>query len=367
MRIKVQVVIEADDEAAGNATELACFEREALTQANLGLTLSESKAVLSALQAHLVAQQVDAYLTEQARCPHCGLVRARKGQHQLTMRTLFGTLKLESPRFYTCACLPTERQSFSPLAELLPERGTPERLYLQTKWAALMSYGLTVDRLSEVLPLEVDETSLKRHIIALAERCEQALGDEQASFIDGYQREWNDLPIPDAPLTVGLDGGYLQARLGDNRMAGSFEVIVGKSLSEERADKCFGFVNGFDDKPRRRLFETLKAQGLQMNQPITFLSDGGDTVRDLQFYLSPQSEHLLDWFHITMRLTVIQQLVKGVSAALLQLDDRPLDAAHELERVKWFVWHGNVFKTLQTLDDLESDLEDLDSEGECPE
>ncbi|MHB8753167.1 MAG: ISKra4 family transposase, partial [Aggregatilineales bacterium] len=33
----------------------------------------------------------------------------------------------------------------------------------------------------------------------------------------------------------------------------------------------------------------------------------------------------------------------------------------------WFVRHGNVFKTLQTLDDLESDLEDLDSEGECPE
>ena len=36
-----------------------------------------------------------------------------------------------------------------------------------------------------------------------------------------------------------------------------------------------------------------------------FLSDGGDTVRDLQMYLSPESEHWLDWFHITMRLTVM--------------------------------------------------------------
>ena len=35
-----------------------------------------------------------------------------------------------------------------------------------------------------------------------------------------------------------------------------------------------------------------------MNQAVTFLSDGGDTVRDLQMYLNPQAEHLLDWFHI---------------------------------------------------------------------
>ncbi len=44
-----------------------------------------------------------------------------------------------------------------------------------------------------------------------------------------------------------------------------------------------------------------------MNQQLTFLSDGGDTVRDLQLYLNPQAEHLLDWFHVTMRLTVLQQ------------------------------------------------------------
>ena len=34
-----------------------------------------------------------------------------------------------------------------------------------------------------------------------------------------------------------------------------------------------------------------------MNQQIEFLSDGGETIRDLQLYLSPEAEHLLDWFH----------------------------------------------------------------------
>lgn len=44
----------------------------------------------------------------------------------------------------------------SPLAELLPERTTPELRYLQTKWASLMSYGMTVDLLKDVLPVSDD-------------------------------------------------------------------------------------------------------------------------------------------------------------------------------------------------------------------
>jgi hypothetical protein len=92
-----------------------------------------------------------------------------------------------------------------------------------------------------------------------------------------------------------------------------------------------------------------------MNQTVTFMSDGGDTVRDLQYYLSPNAEHLLDWFHVTMRLTVMQQMTKGLPNALL-LQATRLDPAHALERVKWFLWHGNVFSALQVVEDLVMDL-----------
>ena len=102
-----------------------------------------------------------------------------------------------------------------------------------------------------------------------------------------------------------------------------------------------------------------------MNQDITFVSDSGDTVHDLQFYLSPLSEHLLDWFHITMRLTVMQQMVKGLPSPLL-LGDTALDLAHELERVKCFLWHGNTFKALQALDDLEVDINASQADDKVP-
>ena len=83
-------------------------------------------------------------------------------------------------------------------------------------------------------------------------------------------------------------------------------MIAGKSLlafirGEEAeapvSSKCFAFVQTYDQQPKRRLFEVLQSQGHQLNQQITFLSDGsdgGDTVRDLQLYLNPSAEHLLD-------------------------------------------------------------------------
>ena len=41
---------------------------------------------------------------------------------------------------------------------------------------------------------------------------------------------------------------------------------------------------------------------------VVFLSDGGDSVRNLlQAYLHPDSELWLDWFHITMRISLLQQ------------------------------------------------------------
>ena len=56
---------------------------------------------------------------------------------------------------------------------------------------------------------------------------------------------------------------------------------------------------------------------------MVFLSDGGDSVRNLQAYLHPDSEHWLDWFHITMRISVLQQQVKTLK------DEQP----EELEAV----------------------------------
>jgi hypothetical protein len=39
------------------------------------------------------------------------------------------------------------------------------------------------------------------------------------------------------------------------------------------------------------------------------------------------------------------------------------EAGRQLERLKWFLWHGNVFRALQVVGDLEMDL---DVDGASP-
>lgn len=129
---------------------------------------------------------------------------------------------------------------------------------------------------------------MRRQLNRIAERIEGELGEEQCQFIEGCPNDWAKQPPPGPPLTVGLDG-YVHASDQKARTEGWFEVITGKSVQSEGGAKVFALVNKYDKKPKRRLYELLKSQGLQMNQQVIFLSDGGDTVRDLQSYLSPES------------------------------------------------------------------------------
>jgi hypothetical protein len=110
---------------------------------------------------------------------------------------------------------------------------------------------------------------------------------------------------------------------------------------------------------------------MQANQHVTFITDGGEDIRDLPLYLNPEAEHLLDWFHVTMRITVMANMAKGLRSAPPDPGlprSPPIDTAaracEELQRVKWFLWHGNVFRARQAIDDL---VIDLDIENPRPE
>ena len=52
--------------------------------------------------------------------------------------------------------------------------------------------------------------------------------------------------------------------------------IAGTSMPAD-GDAKIAYVQAFDTKPKRRLFEVLKAQGMAANQQVTFLTDGGAT------------------------------------------------------------------------------------------
>jgi len=359
MKMRIQVVVETDDGTMA-VQEVAKIAREDLRPDTVGLRLDEAKDLLRSVQQVVVERQITDHLTRQDSCPCCDRPRLHKGAHTVVLRTLFGTLRLRSPRLYHCPCQPHPTRTFSPLADVLSERATPELVYLETKFAALVSYGLTVRLLEETLPLgrPLSPEGVRHHVHRVATRLEDELGEEQVMFAEGCPLDWAALPRPDLPLTVGIDGGYVHSTTQTSRRDGWFAAIVGKSVTAAGDAKCFGFVQTYDTKPKRRLFEVLRSQGMQMNQQVTFLTDGGDDVRDLPLYLNPQAEHLLDWFHVTARITVMRQHAKGLHAN----DGLPaVDADTELERIKWYLWHGNVFRAMEETEALTWRLESDDT------
>ncbi|MGH8128290.1 MAG: ISKra4 family transposase, partial [Gammaproteobacteria bacterium] len=290
-------------------------------------------------------------------CEVCGARRRSKGSYPVIFMTLYGDVRLSSPRLHRCPCQITgSPATVSPLRTLMPDHVAPERLYLESRWASLAPYAAAAGLLADVLPIAsgANAKTLRAHTLRVAERAEAELAEERPCFIDGCPAEWAGLPIPEGRIVVGLDGGYV--RNWDDRKT-NFEVIVGRSMPEDRDARYVGLVHGYDRKPKRRLFDMLKSQGLQANQDVTFLTDGGEEVRALTELVTPESEHVLDWFHITMRLTVLEQYARGVAHY-----DEAVGAnlLADLEWIKWLLWHGNQHLARKTIAFFLDDVDGLE-------
>jgi hypothetical protein len=362
MRVKLQLVICHDDSHEETVTDVITLNKNNKRIEHLGLSLAESKQLLGTIQRQILQQQVTTFLDTHSTCPDCGAPLDLKARGSKSFRTLFGTFKFYSPRLKQCDCKRRKTASFRPLSALLTEPVAPELLYMEAKWSSLVSYGLSLDALQDFLPLDLslDVKTVRYDTLKVAKRLEAELGEDQSSFIEGEPSEWELLPPPEGAFKVGIDGGYVRNWLDKKH---KFEVIVGKSIlsfdEDEEGDKTpslkrFGFVQTLDTKSKRRLYEVLHSQDLQMNQDITFLSDGDDTLRQLQLEMSPKATHILDWHHVTMRLTVLGQYGKGLVQCEAVLGEQIQD---KIDRLKWSLWHGQVDKALGKIDDLETSIE----------
>ena len=364
MRVKLQLVICHDDGHEETVTDVITLNKNHQRIEHLGLSLAESKQLLSSLQRHLLQQQITTFLNTHATCPDCGTPLKLKAHGSRSFRTLFGTFKFSSPRLEHCDCKRHSTASFRSLSALLTEPVALELLYMEAKWSSLVSYGLSLDALKDFLPIDLslDVKTVRYDTLKVAKRLEAELNEDHTSFIEGEPSDWELLPPPQGSFTVGIDGGYVRNWVDKKH---KFEVIVGKSIrsfdESEEEDKTpslkrFGFVQTLETKSKGRLYEVLHSQGLQMNQEITFLSDGENTLRQLQVEMSPQATHILDWHHVTMKLTVLRQYGKGLVHCETVLGEAICD---KIDRLKWSLWHGQVDKALGKIDDLESSIESL--------
>ena len=91
---------------------------------------------------------------------------------------------------------------------------------------------------------------------------------------------------------------------------------------------------------------------------MTFLTDGADNVRNLAVDMSPSAKHLLDWFHLSMRMHILSRYTDGLRhhdpKKTVELTDR-------LERIKWCLWNGKTDEALRRIRVLADDLEKIET------
>jgi hypothetical protein len=271
VHVHLQLRIVGDDGTVFTDSEILRLEKSDHRLEAVGLSISESKSLQRCLQQHVVTAQAATFVDRHRCCPACGRHLCSKGKYPIVFRTVFGNVALSSPRFYRCGCQPGDSQTFSPLTELFTEHTAPELLYLESRWASLISFGMTAALLRDVLPVAdtTNPETVRQHLHRVADRHDAELGTGELGLSDDGPAAGQQSPMPREAVIVGIDGGYLRNWHDKKR---NFEVIVGKSMVEDRDDRYFGLVRSQDAAPKLRFCEVLRSQKLPVDQPVTVLA-----------------------------------------------------------------------------------------------
>ncbi len=314
--------------------EIAVFERPDLSSpASIGLTIGEGKVILASLQKQVIAAQIQQHGASIQSCCRCGKALRTKGYYKSTLRSVYGNVGVRIRRVMGCSCTGSQARSFSTLFTH-KNPVTPELRYLTAKMAALLPFGKVADFLGELLPLSAKTTAstVRNRTMKVGKRLHKSAEVLATSLSNDPCKE----------LVVGLDGGYVRNR--HHQPERNFEIVAGKALDCEGNATRFAFVRNGGFAAKRAVSLALQQCGVGENTSIAFLTDGDAGLRAIHRQVAPNVEHVLDWFHIAMKFTNLQQLAKGANA----VTDGGVrsHALAELDRAKWRFWHGQFERGL---------------------
>ncbi len=306
----------------------------------IGLTLEEGKQLLAALQVHLVQAQAEDQSRRRRRCQRCGTQRPLKDQRSRRLVSLFGTVEVRAPRFAPCRCAVTCRRTLNPIAEIMPDRCTPEYERTVAKMGSLLPYRRARTLLAEFLPLgkpqAVETTRQRTHRVGTRLEQEAVAGAESKSA------------VATKSIALSIDGGHVRA--ARQYQGRTFEVLLAQVSNDEGKQVVFASVPAEATSQTRQLRGVLHGLGATPATPVTILSDGADGPRSLGEAASPgPTHHVLDWFHLAMRVQHAAQV--ATSWPDTTETDRQAGArlTETIERIRWRLWHGQVKRALDLI------------------
>ena len=336
-------------------TELVTFSRPGMvgTLAEIGLVLSETKMPLAKLQAGMPCDQVAAYAAHHRACAACGVLQPLKDQRTRRLQTLFGTVEVEAPRFKACRwCRPAPMAGtvlFSPVSRLLTARCTPELEQVQAELGARTSFRDGARILESLLPVSpANHEGLRTRTHAVALQLEAADRQAAAEVTAVPHKPYKAAAAGASRPVIMLDGAYIRAVPG--HQVRNFEAVCGKAEREGHATQRFALVRSVAKQPHALLRAALLGQGWREGEAVTATSDGDPALPALvRSATGGPVECILDWFHLSMRVHHIEQVMEGLCALRPPPFTPPDHVQIDAERLRHLLWNGHHEKACEAL------------------
>ena len=339
----MEFVIQVECRLAGKVLhrkDVATITREAtpLLPERVGLTLGDGKTVLSTIQRAVVTDQVEAEAAAWWKCPHCHQPKRIKDRRSRRVRTTFGEVVVSCRRYHSCICRGGRPRIEWPLRRALPARATPEYSYLLAKWGGRMPYRRAAAYMRALLPLrrsEISYGSVRRCTIETGRRIENRALDR-----DEYEWESAGRTRVDAAnhVQVAIDGTWIRAAPG--AYGRQLHVVAGRIERDGRLGGHFAWLPEATGATGAMMKSALDDDGLTSHSRLDVLADGADGLESVVREAAgrPPSQRL-DWFHLSMRLRPIEQMVDRV-ASLVPDEEHRRALQHDAPRLRWQLWHG---------------------------
>jgi hypothetical protein len=103
---------------------------------------------------------------------------------------------------------------------------------------------------------------------------------------------------------------------------------------------------------RDRTLHALRQEGYRGLGDVTVISDGAEILKRLPRAMPKPTAHIIDWFHIAMKIQPMQQIANHLCRSNSDRADVPLTIDRAVTSVKWRLWHGRVDRAIHDLEQL---------------
>ncbi|RJT19504.1 hypothetical protein D3227_40305 [Mesorhizobium waimense] len=205
--------------------------------------------------------------------------------------------------------------AFAPLKEICPDRATPELMELTARLGSMMPYRQAARVLTEFLPIEPTEThaTVRKRTIRIGERLdEQVAEEERRARAQADDRRQLEMELPGdrrKEFIISIDTAHV--RSADPNAARNFELVVarcGRGGRGEPGGRYFVTSSTDQTAIRDRTLHALQQEGYCGFGDVTVISDGAEILKRLPRAMPRPTTHIIDWFHIAMKLQPMQQI-----------------------------------------------------------